>query len=53
VAVADLAGGAWPARGRAAVVQLVDKATEKSTTSDRIRLLLDAASPTSTPSPPP
>lgn len=41
VAVADLAGGPWPARARAAVVQLVDEATEKSETSDRIRLLLD------------
>jgi hypothetical protein len=41
VAVADLASGPWPARARAAVVQLVDEATEKSETSDRIRLLLD------------
>ncbi|MHA6628361.1 DUF3631 domain-containing protein [Pseudonocardia sichuanensis] len=41
VAVADLAGGPWPARARAAVVALVDEATEKSETSDRIRLLLD------------
>jgi hypothetical protein len=41
IAVADLAGGPWPARARAVVVQLVDEATEKSETSDRIRLLLD------------
>lgn len=41
IAVADHAGGHWPARARAAVITLVDEATEKSETSDRIRLLLD------------
>jgi hypothetical protein len=41
IAVADHAGSDWPDRARAAVLALVDEATENSAESDRIRLLVD------------
>ncbi|MFC7382795.1 DUF3631 domain-containing protein [Sphaerisporangium rhizosphaerae] len=41
VAVADHAGGTWPARARAAVLALTAEADDNSETSTRIRLLTD------------
>ncbi len=41
VAVADLAGGDWPARARHAVLTLTAEATDNSRTSTRVRLLTD------------
>jgi hypothetical protein len=41
IAVADLAGGDWPARARRAAVLLTEQRDETAATSDRIRLLAD------------
>jgi hypothetical protein len=41
IAVADLAGGDWPARARAAAIALTTEREETAVSSDRIRLLLD------------
>lgn len=41
VAVADLAGGDWPARARAAIVALTSETDDDPASSDRIRLLAD------------
>jgi hypothetical protein len=41
IAVADLAGGSWPARARAAAVDLTADHDQAATVSDRIRLLAD------------
>ena len=41
VAVADLAGGHWPERARAAVVTLVSEADDNQQPSSRVRLLAD------------
>ncbi|GAA3787477.1 hypothetical protein GCM10022226_02210 [Sphaerisporangium flaviroseum] len=41
IAVADHAGGDWPARARAAVLALTAEADDNSETSTRIRLLTD------------
>ncbi|MGH3859974.1 DUF3631 domain-containing protein [Actinokineospora sp.] len=41
VAVAELAGGDWPNRARAAVLALTAEASENTEQSDRVRLLID------------
>jgi hypothetical protein len=41
IAVADHAGGTWPAQARAAVLTLAAETAESGGTSDRIRLLID------------
>jgi len=41
IAVADHAGGRWPATARTALVDMVAEATDADTDSDRVRLLRD------------